>query len=605
MTEFVAVAGIQDYLALKIRKPTTIWWNRLEGEPRARDFTRALKAEVRDPLWLLTRQWQMGEFLADDAGSPVSAKLAWTTERVAAYSDLDGAPRPYTGDLPLEAVIEARSAAEVLAGRPANAALRLALGRRWEKLLQAGGHGARIGDFRTTYAFVAPDPVAKADFDVTAHPATWQMLAAVAGRAVDGGTLLAHLATAGALASDGLGLAGPEKDAIDTLGDQFRTWAESRYLGPDETLETWLPRNLEYRARLSVPDGAAAAALAAPDHRGGRMDWFSFDAVSPGDGDGPGADPPLEVTSFMPATASFDGMPNTRHWTFEEGRVSFGAIRPDTTDLAKLLLIEFGLVFANDWFLVPLDLPTGSLTGIRGLAVTNVFGERRWVEPAVTRDGPTDSWQIFRFTDKGRAEDRLFLPATTPAPLESRPVEAVAFIRDEVANMVWGIETTVPLADGGGYPGRETALETHRRHQGSVAAAAAPPATDANVKYTLMTTPAEHWIPFVPVHVPGDTREVQLQRSALPRLLEGATGAPEKIEPRTALLREGLDAVPQRAYFIAEEEVERAGRSVELVWQRCRWTRGRVVTWLGHKVKTGRGEGSGGLAFDILEPNSR
>jgi hypothetical protein len=29
-----------------------------------------------------------------------------------------------------------------------------------------------------------------------------------------------------------------------------------------------------------------------------------------------------------------------------------------------------------------------------------------------------------------------------------------------------------------------------------------------------MTTVPENWIPFVPVHVDGDNREVQLQRSA-------------------------------------------------------------------------------------------
>ena len=34
-------------------------------------------------------------------------------------------------------------------------------------------------------------------------------------------------------------------------------------------------------------------------------------------------------------------------------RTNFGDVKPDTTDLAKLLLIEFGLVYANDWFLDP------------------------------------------------------------------------------------------------------------------------------------------------------------------------------------------------------------------------------------------------------------
>jgi hypothetical protein len=29
--------------------------------PRTTDFDRALRAEVRAPLWLLARQWQVGE----------------------------------------------------------------------------------------------------------------------------------------------------------------------------------------------------------------------------------------------------------------------------------------------------------------------------------------------------------------------------------------------------------------------------------------------------------------------------------------------------------------------------------------------------------------
>jgi hypothetical protein len=36
--------------------PATTRWNRLEGRPRTHSFDRALKAEVRDALWMLTRQ---------------------------------------------------------------------------------------------------------------------------------------------------------------------------------------------------------------------------------------------------------------------------------------------------------------------------------------------------------------------------------------------------------------------------------------------------------------------------------------------------------------------------------------------------------------------
>src|SRR5215813_3418899 len=35
----------------------------------------ALQARIHDPLWLLARQWQFGEFKGDDAGSPAAAQL--------------------------------------------------------------------------------------------------------------------------------------------------------------------------------------------------------------------------------------------------------------------------------------------------------------------------------------------------------------------------------------------------------------------------------------------------------------------------------------------------------------------------------------------------
>ena len=51
------------------------FWNRLEPRPRSNSIRESLAARIRDPLWLLTRQWQMGEFRGDDAGSPIKAKV--------------------------------------------------------------------------------------------------------------------------------------------------------------------------------------------------------------------------------------------------------------------------------------------------------------------------------------------------------------------------------------------------------------------------------------------------------------------------------------------------------------------------------------------------
>jgi hypothetical protein len=603
VNKYVALQNIEAVLAQKVRMPTTLMWNRLEGRPRRPDFTRALQAEVRDPLWMITRQWQMGEFIGEDAGSPVTAKVAWAMDKVTELHMPNGEIQPYNPDLPLEAVIEARDVPLTLAGRLHNADLRLALGRRWKRMLIDDGYGGRVDDFRNAYSFVAPDPAIPADNAVTAHAATWQTHAAMAGRAIDGGALVLHLMQPGALASDGFGMVNPEKTRIDALGAEFLAWSRRQFLQPDEALQTWNARHLEYGLALSAPNGENPAALAVQGYRGGRLDWFDFDSVEAGEPHGPGSQSTMSVTSFMPTTIQFDGMPNTRHWAFEEAIINFGDINPDTTDISKLLLIEFGLVFANDWFMLPIDLPVGSLTEVKGLAVTNVFGERFWIEPSVDLAGSTQNWQMFRLTDKGAADARLFLPATTPTGLESAAVERVSCIRDEVSNMVWGVETIVQLSDGASRQGRQVALELHAKYQGAVTASPAAPQNEAKVQYSLMTSVAEHWIPFIPVHLDNDNREIQLQRAAMPRLLEGQTGVvPDKIAPRTRLMREGLESTPPDSYYIAEEEIERAGTVIETKWQRCRWRDGAVVLWQGHHRRTGRGEGSSGLAFDTLVP---
>ena len=46
----------------------------------------------------------------------------------------------------------------------------------------------------------------------------------------------------------------------------------------------------------------------------------------------------------------------------------------------------------------------------------------------------------------------LVLP-TAPKVQESSPLEQIALIRDEMANMVWGIETAVPMPHGGSREG--------------------------------------------------------------------------------------------------------------------------------------------------------
>ena len=108
MADAYAIANMPEALEKRLY-PTITVWNRLEGRPRRQDFSRALKAELRDGLFMLARQWQMGEFFGDDAGSPATAKLQLFTTRLRSYRAAHGKPLAFDESLPLEARVERRA----------------------------------------------------------------------------------------------------------------------------------------------------------------------------------------------------------------------------------------------------------------------------------------------------------------------------------------------------------------------------------------------------------------------------------------------------------------------------------------------------------------
>jgi hypothetical protein len=604
--------------------PTITVLNRLEARPRTLKLDRALRAEVRDALWMLSKQWQMGEFRGSDAGSPVFAKLVMDTTRLTKYRPGDHPAEPLGYDVPLEATVERQAVPLRTAAGPLSLDIRLAMGRQWVKMIVDLPVGYRQA-FINAYPVQAPNPAK--DADRCAHPEVWQMFAAAAGRAMDGGLLYAHLLDATHHAYDGVvGIAPADHAELDARAIRFVAWLRRLFLHPTPDADAWQPDRLEYRFAASAPTPAGEKVYLAEEYAQGRLDWYSVDVDTRVAGLGPvaGAEstglPPDEPRTMIPIPVSFVGMPNTRWWTFEEQQTNFGDIDAATTDLAKLLFLEFALVYSNDWFVIPYTLPAGAIATIRGFVVTTVFGERYWITAAGS--GPDDAWQRWSLFTVNRRQDpsvrggaaadtSLVLMPTVPKIQQGDPVEDVWLIRDEVANMVWGVERTIPLASGRSKPGAEAATQTYAFHRDRLATpsgatvSGGPPPPKAKVRYQVMTGVPENWIPFLPVHVPGDVREIQLQRAALPRIIEGEPPPPAKVQPRTGLLRQGLDDSPANVYFIHEEEVSRAGTRVLRTYQRTRWTDGRVYTWLGVQRQTGRGEGSSGLAFDQLRDTPR
>ena len=174
-------------------------FSRLEPQPRRGDVTVGAAAPVRDPLWLLARQWQVGEFAGHDGGSPIVARwrgvAAPPTRFVAGPIPPDtalDAPRFDPTAAPLESIIE-----RVTAPLPVDAdtadGIRLAVdtGRHFLALLaqQVTSRDYRA-DFLARYALAMPSDEQLAALD----PATAAFARLHAGRSLDGRRLRAELA---------------------------------------------------------------------------------------------------------------------------------------------------------------------------------------------------------------------------------------------------------------------------------------------------------------------------------------------------------------------------------------------------------------------------
>lgn len=616
-------------------RPAITLWNRLEGRPRKEDFERSLRAEVRDPLWMLTRQWQFGEFKGEDAGSAVKARVQLNTSRIDSYAvrsknpDLSGGEQyekavPYDTSFPLETEVERERLLE--AGPDAGSgylSLRSQMGRYWMCLLkQAGLASPNMKDaFLAKFAFEdvgeKSNPTEAEQLEaahVRSDPASWQALQAVKGRLPDGRKLLA------AMEGDNFepwvegqfdaALQQPLKD----LAKDFRSWFYRLYSQPRTEFEdAWAPSYLEYQFAVSAPEDESEkqrAMLVAEQYHQGHLDWYAFDIDRQGrleDLQGATFSENSFVVqnplAFLPTQIEFNGMPNVRWWEFEDRKTDFGSIRAGTTDVPLLMLAEFGLIYGNDWMVVPYNLEVGSLADIKGIIVTDVFGVRTLIRAAgLGQRMDWQRWSVYNLASLAGREPpdhRLLLPPSVAKIQESAPVEKVILARDEMTNMVWGVEERIPGILGNGTDGFEaaTTLSSYFLHRAPPSSVPAQP-NAAKIRYVLGTTVPENWIPFIARHNPGSNRQIRLQRAAMPRLTDAIPDS--RVEPRGRILRVGLDEAEQQAYFIHEEEVPRAGAIITRTFQRTRWFDGKIYTWLGRRKETGRGEGSSGLVFDQI-----
>lgn len=576
-------------------KSALLTWKKIQSVPNGDDIAEALRCEVRDPLWFLARQWQLGEFKAEDAGMAAYAHLVGQSTPLQRYTPAGQSPQPLPTTAPLNSTVERIAPAFDLNWR-------IETGHIWRRMLQQSGKAATWDIFRQNpllhFKSVTPafEPE-KAEMLATSHKPYTQMMAACAnGRAIDGERLFNLIENK--KASDFLNTPDP---VVDDLGKKWVIRVREQ-LGVQSNC--WDPERLEYRfeSAAALPGGAAVC-LNTPEYNGQALGWQDFVQSAGNPALQKDLDPTLAIEhrrTLIPSRVSFPGMPRARWWEIEDSTIDLSNVKAAKTDTGVLLLAEFCLLYSNDWLLIPLSVPVGHLVNIRNIKVTDVFGVQSVIGSALNTASP-GQWGMFQMAEIATPKGWLYIPPTANSLQQSPAVEEVHFIRDEMANMVWAVEKTVPDGLGEGIDGQSTATRTEEwLRQLANAPVGMPPDTQQNeaaLQYVLGTTVPPHWIPFIPFR-PDATKvaEMVLRRAAMPRLIDGQT--PTRIRPRTQILRNANYTVG--TYDIQEEEIPVMGLTVRSVWRRARWFGGRTFTWLAREKTLGRHLESSGLRFDQI-----
>ena len=428
---------------------------------RARtSFDRALRAEVRDALWMLTKQWQMGEFRGSDAGSPVFAKLQIDTTRLTKY-------RP---DAHADAAVRRRRAARGQGRAPAGAAHPR---RPADRVRPAARHGPAVAEADRRHRRLPPG-VHRRLPDHRARPdpqggrrrsaPTRGVADAGGGRRPGDGRRRCSTCTSRPTpanhAYDGVaGIDPATTGAIDDRAQRFVAWFERAAAaaaaaattpGCRRGSNTSSPPRRRCRARrekVYVADeyDAGPARLVQPRRRRARRARSIRCPARRRTGL-----PPDAPQTMIPIPVSFAGMPNTRWWAFEDRKTQLRRHRRQHDRPRQAAVHGVRARLRQRLVRHPVHAAGGAIATIRALR-----GDQRVRRAVLDRRGRR---RRRRRTGSAGACSRSTCAATarprpTPAccccrpPRRSRkspPTEDVMLIRDEVANMVWGVERDDP-----------------------------------------------------------------------------------------------------------------------------------------------------------------
>jgi hypothetical protein len=580
------------------------YYNRLEPRPRDNDLAPTLANEVRDPFWFLARQWQMGEFAGEDAGSIAFAQYAGQVSKVPRWL-------PATGETALspEAPLERQTLREPFTP---DIGTQVELGQDFEDYLRAAvgdatAENTLLSAIRGSARF-AITPLPTADLLNPPDAASQRFLEVCAGNSQNGYELyvLGKNVAAGSETIPSDITTDPTRVAQLTAALAnlvVRVESVLGEIGPADPV-TWQPDRLEYAVDVIGvdPSGQGNATLAAYPDGDGEFEWYAFDVAAKDAAAVEEAPAPVNFT-IIPTRVRFSGMPASRLWAFEENTVSLPDIAASkTSDVLKLLVTDFLNIHANDWHVLPYDQVPGTLAFSNYIVVHDVFGKLTSVRIAAPKQSPTETsqWAMFRIADRSdptaeTLSNFFLLPQSSGDAMQLGAVlEDVRFGRDETANMAFGIERVTTNPIGEPHTGRQRDAEVDAARD-----LPAPAATDSGfpLRYDIESELPASFVPFLPEQLDPANPSIVLRRGANELATHASPPAP--VTPLTKILK----PVGVAPYRIAEEELPRAGVRVERVVYRARWTDGSTHLWVQRRRRVGAGETSSGLRFDRALPN--
>jgi hypothetical protein len=193
----------------------------------------------------------------------------------------------------------------------------------------------------------------------------------------------------------------------------------------------------------------------------------------------------------------------------------------------------------------------------------------------------------------GNVPDFLFVPPASGEIQIGDALEETYFIRDEMANLAWGVEHVV--LDGSGAPASAQELSARSDTAAPTALPPPPPGEGASLlHYRIQTHVPRQWTPFVPVALDSLGRDVQLEQGVL---ITSATD-PLAGPPLRGRILQPTRAEPA-AYTILEQTIPRAGVRVSRVVNRTRWTNGETVIWVARRKSRSDQSAQSGLEHDL------